>query len=72
MPKAPATVAFLVAIRQPDATDHAYAILAQTESEAVGIAAAQEPNGASPRHVGTLGALTVKRIKLKPGEARII
>lgn len=72
MPKNPDPVAFLIAIRQPDDTDHVYAILARTTGEAIDVAATQEPQGPKPRHVGTLGSSSVKRLKLKAGEARII
>ncbi|KQO52337.1 hypothetical protein ASF24_22685 [Methylobacterium sp. Leaf86] len=72
MPRKPAHFAFLIAIRQSDGSDHVYAILAHSVDEAVRIAAAQEPEGPAPRHVGSLGSHTVKRIKLEIGEARII
>ncbi|MHC2017137.1 hypothetical protein [Methylobacterium sp. CM6247] len=72
MPKKPAHFAFQIAIRQTDQTDLVYAILARTVEEALEVAAAQAPEGAAPRHVGSLSAHTVKRIRLKSGEARII
>ncbi|MCJ2131563.1 hypothetical protein [Methylobacterium sp. E-045] len=72
MPKKPAHFAYLIAVRQPDGSDHVYAILAQSVDEAVKVAAAREPEGPAPRHVGSLGSHTVERIKLQIGEARII
>ncbi|WP_243982638.1 hypothetical protein [Methylobacterium sp. E-045] len=72
MPKKAASAAYLIAIRQLDETDNVYAILAKTESEALKIAGQCEPAGPAPRHVGSLGAASVKRLGLKPGEARII
>lgn len=72
MPKKSAHFAFLIAVRQPDGADHIYAILARSVDEAIRVAAAQEPEGPAPRHVGSLGSHTVKRIKLEIGEARII
>ncbi|MHC2088669.1 hypothetical protein [Methylobacterium sp. CM6244] len=72
MPKKPALTAYLVAIQQPDGTDNVWAILAKTAADALEIAEAQEPGRAEPRIVGTLGAMSVKRMRLKPGEARII
>ena len=72
MPKKPVLTAYLVAIHQPDGTDNVYAILAKTAADALEIAEAQEPGRAEPRVVGTLGAMSVKRMRLKPGEVRII
>ncbi|MHC2017207.1 hypothetical protein [Methylobacterium sp. CM6247] len=72
MPKKPALTAYLVAINQPDGTDNVYAILAKTAQDALEIAVAQEPGGPMPHIVGTLGAMSVSRMRLKPGEARII
>lgn len=72
MPKKPALTAYLVAIHQADSTDNVYAILAKTVADAIEIAEVQEPSGPKPRIVGTLGAISVKRMRLKAGEARII
>lgn len=72
MPKEPPYSAYLIAVRQFDETDHIYAILARTVEGAIQLAAEQEPAGPAPRHVGLLGAPTVKRMELKVGEARII
>ncbi|WP_311274832.1 hypothetical protein [Methylobacterium sp. WCS2018Hpa-22] len=72
MPKKPALTAYLVANQQPDGTDNVWAILAKTVADALEIAEAQEPGRTEPRIVGTLGAMSVKRMRLKPGEARII
>jgi len=72
MSKSPHPGAFLIAVRQPDETDHTYAILVDRIAEAISVVTAREPGGPRPRHVGTLGPYSVKRIKLRPGEARII
>ncbi|MCC0809107.1 hypothetical protein FPV16_23390 [Methylobacterium sp. W2] len=72
MPKKPSLTAFLVAIHQADSTDNVYAILAKTVADALEIAEAQEPAGANPHVVGKLGAASIARMDLKPGEARAI
>lgn len=71
MPNKPALSAFLIAVHQTDGTDNVYAIMATTVTVALELATAQEPSGA-PRYVGTLGTKSAIRMKLKPGEARMI
>lgn len=72
MPKISPLTAFLIAVSQSDATDRVYTALVRSVDEAMTAVALREPIGAEDRHVGTLGAATVKRIKLKTGEVREI
>jgi hypothetical protein len=68
----PDRIAYLIAVGQPDGSDHIYALLADTMGKAIEAAAIHKPGGAAPRYAGALGTRFVERSNLEAGEVRHI
>jgi hypothetical protein len=72
MPKKPALFAYLIAVAQPDGSDHIYAILTDTMDAAIKAAAIREPGAGALRYAGSLGTRSVERMNLKADRVRLI
>ena len=72
MPKTLALFAYLIAVGQPDGSDHIYAILAETMDDAIKAASVHRSGRGAPRYAGALGARSVELMDLKNGEVRLI
>ncbi len=64
--------AYLVAVQRKRAAPRVYAVIALSEAAAVAALEAKASRGIAPRVVGGLSRDMVRRLKLKPGEARQI
>ncbi|MCC0808721.1 hypothetical protein FPV16_21360 [Methylobacterium sp. W2] len=72
MSKKPTLFAYLIAVEQPDGSDHIYAVLADTMDRAMEAAVVYEGGRGTPRYAGTLGTRSIERISLEAGEVRLI
>ncbi|QEE41310.1 MULTISPECIES: hypothetical protein [unclassified Methylobacterium] len=72
MPHLPKRHAYLVAVSQKREAVRVYAVLAVTSDEALEAVALNAPPKTKVEIVGSLSRALVKRIRLKPGELRLV
>ena len=72
MPHSPKRHAYLVAVSQKREAVRVYAVLAVTSDEALEAMALKVPPKTKVEIVGSLSRALVKRIRLKPGELRLV
>ena len=72
MPHSPKRHAYLVAVSQKREAVRVYAVLVGTSDEALEAVALNAPPSAKLEIVGSLSRALVKRIRLVPGELRLV
>lgn len=72
MPHSPKRHAYLVAVSQKREAVRVYAVLAETSDEALEAVALNVPPKTKVQIVGGISRALVKRLRLKPGELRLV